>query len=273
MAADTTLGAVRLTVADLGRARRLRHGYRVLRVSPGTLAADQKRRLLPPLIAASTAAFGLDTAEVWQGRLEAGWFDRTDRLLLILAADREVVGWTSYRFARLAGERVLYMDMTGVMPEHQRHGLVPAAQTRVMLRFLAARPWRPVHVVYRTRNPVVMRGLRQRFGGESVAPSLHGETPAWGRTLASAVHEWLAELGELDDRTLAVRGAYAGRGGAIYGEAENPRSGDAEVDRHFDERLGLDDALLVIVRVTLRGVLRIRPGRTRCSRSGTVPAR
>ncbi len=242
----------------IGRARRLRGGYRLVSVRPPAVPVERREGLLPPLIRASTAAFGANTAAVWHERLADSWFDRVDRLLLVLDRDEEVVGWTSYRKLRLAGARALYMDTTGIVPEHQRHGLIPAIQSRVVLRALLARPLRPLHVVYRTRNPVVWRGLRRRLGEENVAPPLRGEVQSWAPGLAAALRGLLAEPGELELETLVVRGAYADRGGAVYGEAEAPRSGDSETDAYFEERLGPDDALLVIARTTLMGMLRPR---------------
>lgn len=179
-------------------------------------------------------------------------------MLLVLHGRDEVAGWTSYRSGELAAERILYMDTTGIAPKHQRHGLIPRIQSRVLLRRLAARPLRPLHVIYRTRNPIVWRGLRRRVGPENVAPPLDGRAPAWARRLTMAVDEFLSEPGRLDPETLVVKEAYAARGGAIYGEAEVPQSGDPETDRYFDQRLDRDDAMLVIARTTLVGMLRKR---------------
>lgn len=256
--ADTVENLEPTRLAGAGHPRRLARGYRLLTVSPRRIQPERRRELLPFLIAVSTQAFGVDTHAVWRQRLEESWFDRVDRLLLVLAGRDRVVGWTSYRSAEVAGERVLYMDTTGITPEHQRHGLIPRIQSRVVLRRLAARPLRPLHVVYRTRNPIVWRGLRRRVGAESVAPPSDGRAPAWARELAVAVDESLAEPGRLDPQTMVVRGAYAARGGAIYGEAEVPQSGDPEADRYFAQSLNRDDALLVIARTTLVGMLRSR---------------
>jgi len=240
----------------VGKARRLRHGYRHLAIRPRAIQPSERRQLLPPLIAASTAAFGVDTTDVWWQRLEHSWFEHVDRLSLILEPDGKVVGWTSYRAASLLGLRVLYMDTTGVVPAHQRHGLIPALQSRIALRALAARPWRPLHLVYRTRNPVVWRGLRRRLGAQDVAPPLNAEAPVWAQELAVAVHEYLSEPGQLDAPKLVVRDAYAERGSTVYGEQEAPRSGDAETDLFFDKRLGQNDALLIIARATFLSMLR-----------------
>jgi len=213
---------------------------------------------LPPLITASTAAFGTDTTEVWRERLEGSWFDRVDRLLLVLDRGSEIIGWTSYRRLELVGARILYMDTTGVVPGHQRHGLIPVIQSRAVLRTLLAGPLSPLHVVYRTRNPVVWRGLRRRLGEDRVAPRLRGDLQVWATQLSVALQGELAEAGEVDPRTLVVRGAYAARGGAVYGEAETPRSGDPESDAYFEKRLDPDDALLIIARATLIAMLRPR---------------
>jgi hypothetical protein len=213
---------------------------------------------LPPLITASSAAFGTDTTEVWRERLAGSWFDRVERLLLVLDRGGALIGWTSYRRLELVGARTLYMDTTGVVPAHQRHGLIPVIQSRVVLRTLLTRPLSPLHVVYRTRNPVVWRGLRRRLGEDRVAPLLRGDLQVWAPRLAVALQAELGEAGEVDPRALVVRGAYAGRGGAVYGEAETPRSGDPESDAYFEERLGPDDALLIVARATLIAMLRPR---------------
>jgi hypothetical protein len=261
--------SVELTGPGIGRARRLPGGYRLLSVRPRAVPVEERAQLLTPLITASTAAFGADTAEVWQERIGDSWFDRVDRLLLVLDRDGEVVGWTSYRRLCLAGTRALYMDTTGIVPEHQRHGLIPTIQSRVVLRTLLARPLRPLYVVYRTRNPVVWRGLRGRLGDESVAPPLSSEVQGWASSLAIALQNYLAEPGDLDLQTLVVRGAYAERGRALYGEAETPHSGDLEADAYFEERLEPDDALLIIARASLTGMVRPRrraPRRPRAHR-------
>jgi hypothetical protein len=249
--------AIDLTGTGIGRPRPLRGGYRLVSVRPHAVPVDRRDELVPALISASTAAFGVDTAAVWRERIRGSWFDRVDRLLLILDRGGEVVGWTSYRYLRLTAMRVLYMDTTGVVPEHQRHGLIPAIQSRVVLRALLVRPLRPLHVVYRTRNALVWRGLRRRLGDANVAPPLRGEPQGWAPRVAAALHDRLAEPGELDLDTLVVRGAYAERGGAVYGEAATPRSGDPEPDAYFESRLGPDDAFLVIARTTLIGMLRL----------------
>jgi hypothetical protein len=228
--------AVELTGPGIGRARRLRGGHRLVSIRPRAVPMEGREGLLPPLITASTAAFGTDTADVWRERPAVSWFDRVDRLLLVLDRDGQVVGWTSYRRLHVTDARGLYMDTTGMVPEHQRHGLVPTIQSRVVLRTLLAQPLRPLHVVYRTRNPVVWRGLRRRLGKENVAPPLRGEIQDWAPELAAALHGYLAEPGDLDPQTLVLRGAYAERGGAVYGEAETPSSGDAETDAYFEER-------------------------------------
>jgi hypothetical protein len=249
---------VELTEPGIGRPRRLRGGYRLVHVRPHAIPAERREALLPPLVAASTAAFGADTGKVWEERLEGSWFERVDRLLLVLDRAGELIGWTSYRRLRLASAHVLYMDTTGVVPEHQRHGLIPAVQSRLVLRTLLARPLRPLHVVYRTRNPVVWRGLRRRLGEASVAPPTSGELQGWAQALAVAVPGDVVEPGHLEQETLVVRGAYAERGRAVYGEAETPLSGDPETDAYFEERLGPDDALLVIARATLLAMVRRR---------------
>jgi hypothetical protein len=203
-----------------GRQSRVRGGYEVFRIDAPATTAAERQTLLRPLIAASSAAFGVDTSAAWQDRLEAGWFDRITRLVLITNQRGDVVGWTSYRRVDLAGRRVLYMDTTGIVPEHQRHQLTPRIQSRLVLRTLAARPWHSLYVVYRTRNPVVWRGLRRTIGRSAVAPPLHGDPPAWARAVATA-----------------------------------ERGREPDTDRYFDERLGPSDALFIVVRATLPRVI------------------
>jgi hypothetical protein len=81
---------VELTGPGIGHARRLRPGYRLVSVRPGAVPAGRRGELLPPLITASTAAFGTDTTEVWRERLAGSWFDRVDRLLLVLDRGSEI---------------------------------------------------------------------------------------------------------------------------------------------------------------------------------------
>jgi hypothetical protein len=73
------------------------------------------------------------------------------------------------------------------------------------------------------------------------------------------VHEYLSEPGQLDARRLVVRDAYAERGSTVYGEQEAPRSGHPETDLFFDQRLGPNDALLIIARARFLSMLRSPP--------------
>lgn len=91
-----------------------------------------------------------------------------------------------------------------------------------------------------------------------MAPPFSDEVQGWAPELGAALQAELGETGEFDPHSLVVRGAYAERGGAVYGEAEMPRSGDLETDAYFDERLGPDDAVLIIARGTVPGMLRAR---------------
>ncbi len=217
---------------------------------PGSLAAERRAALIEGLVRASALAFGSETAPIWHERLAHGWFEGLSRLYLILGPDDRLIGWTAYRAALLRRRRCLYMDSTGVVPEFQRHGLIPAVQMGAARRELIRSPLRPLFLFYRTRNPVVYRGLTRTLGSGNVSPPLEGLPQVDMQRLGEAAHTWIDDQFDFDPEQLVVRGVYA-RGAPLYGEDQEPRSGDAAVDRLFERSLGEEDAFLIIARVSM----------------------
>ncbi len=237
------------------RTVRLRDGYllRELR-RPGELAASERRELLSELGQLSAQAFGVDMQPYWHARASA-FFEQISYLAIMHAPDGDAVGWTSCRAAELGPGRLLYWDATGVVPQHQRHGLIPQVQGRMYRRAMLTKGWAPLWVVYRTRSPVVLRGLRNALGPKNVHPSLDAPVPRSVQAIAAEVAGWLGDMPVVDIPNLVVRGAYDGLE-RLYSPEQEPRSKDRAVNDFMASRLSEHDGLLVLARVRPSALIR-----------------
>ncbi len=237
------------------RTVRLRHGYLLHELRrPGALSASHRQEVLSGLEQLSAQAFGVDMRTYWEARAPA-FFEQISYLAIMHAPDGEPVGWTSCRAAKLASGCFLYWDATGIIPQHQRHGLIPQVQGRVYRRAVLTKGRAPLWVVYRTRSPVVLRSLRNALGPSNVHPSLDAPVPQLVRAVAAEVAGWLGDMPAVDISTLVVRGAYAGLE-RLYSPEQEPRSKEPAVDDFMASRLGEHDGLLVLARVRPSALLR-----------------
>ena len=237
--------------------RGLKAGYRLREVHhPPSLSPLQRADFLTQLKQLSARSFGVDMEPYWDAR-RAVLFDQLSYLGVITDPDGAPVGWTSYRSTRLSGRRFLYWDATGVVPEHQRHGLMPRVQGRIYRRaYLAALP-AGLWVVYRTRSPVVLLNLRRALGRGNVYPQPNDPVPEDVQRLADEVSAWLGDMPAVDTERLIVPGAYDLLE-RLYSPDEEPRSKDEEVNAFLSEHLGERDALLVLGRVRLSALMQAR---------------
>lgn len=205
--------------------RRLRDGYRLREfTAPSALAPEQRPQLLATLEHLSAQAFGVDMAPYWQART-GNFFEQVSYLAIMVDPDGRPVGWTCCRSARLRGSKVLYWDATGVLPGHQRHGLIPQVQGRMYRRVFLTKGRAPLWTVYRTRSPVVLRSLRQTLGPDNVYPSLTEPVPGDVRSIAEDVASWLGDMPAVDTSSLVVRGAYDETGPALLSRPGTAQQG------------------------------------------------
>jgi hypothetical protein len=253
---EATASAAEGSGGDAGaRTVRLRDGYMLRELRrPGELAASQRRQLLCGLEQLSEQAFGVDMAPYWHARASA-FFEQVSYLAIMHAPDGDPVGWTSCRAAALGPGRFLYWDATGVVPQHQRHGLIPQVQGRMYRRAMLTKGRAPLWVVYRTRSPVVLRGLRNALGPTNVHPPLDAPVPQSVQAIAAEVAGWLGDMPAVDIATLVVRGAYDGLE-RLYSPEQEPRSKDRAVNDFMASRLGEHDGLLVLARVRPSALIR-----------------
>lgn len=205
------------------------------------------------LVAVSSDAFGADTRAQWERRFAGAFLHRLDRFFVLLNRDGELIGWTSCRAATLRRQRCVYFDTTGLRPDYQRNGVMRAVQRAVVARELRRNPLRAVRMIVRTRSPVVYRTWLRTFGARRTVPRLDGSVPDSERAFLAEIAAWLDQR-PFDAATSRVAGAYADRA-EVYGETEQPRTGDQTIDDLFDA-LPEDDAILLVGRTNLLGVLR-----------------
>ncbi|MEH3055027.1 MAG: hypothetical protein PGN13_13675 [Patulibacter minatonensis] len=182
------------------------------------------------------------------------------------------------------GERCFYAASAFVRPEEQGSGLVAGGYGMLMRAELVRAPLRPMYAVVRTPNPVAYAAWRHsgRKMGSDVEPSVDLRVAEETRRIALGTAAANGFADRLDQRTLVVRGAYAGGilpgGEGPYGA--RPRSGDAALDALFDRLLGPEDAIMVVGRMSLHRaaalagdrVIRQRLGRIGGRRRGAVTA-
>ena len=206
------------------------------------------------VVRVSDAAFGRDTASLWQAKFTTGFLRSLAAFFLIEDGAGDLVGWSGYRTTTIEGERVLYFTSTGLLPRAQGHGLIPALQRIVIADEARRHPDCPVTTVVRTRNPRSYVLAAKTFGDE-ITPRLDGTVPVERRPFVSGVATWLG-LSTCDPASAVVHNAYEVDGG-LYGD--DPRTGDPAIDALF-ERLAPNDALLICGRDTAAFVRRASVG-------------
>ncbi|HVR11758.1 MAG TPA: GNAT family N-acetyltransferase [Thermoanaerobaculia bacterium] len=211
---------------------------------PSLLSAASQDDIFATLVRISTRSFGADMAPYWAGRKAGGYFQKISRFCLIIAADGTVVGWTGFHRQRFGGRHCLYLDSTGVLPEHQGSGIVSRVQSRILARELAAHAFSSLYLITRTENPVVYRMLQRAVGAERIHPSPRRPVvPEVIQRIGADTAVWLGQEDVFDPPRLKVAGAYSNLD-ALYGEL--PTSGDGALDAFFQGNLRPVDAFLVI---------------------------
>lgn len=209
---------------------------------PGRLNAASQEYLIGVLTRVCNHTFGVDYTRYWEYRHAAGCFASLNHLELLLTPDDEIVGFTSYRRARLAGERCVFIDSTAVLPRFQTHGLMSPIFARNFVREHLRAPLGRLHMIVRTENPVVYVALAQMLGRESMWPSAERPTPPEIQAVGTATAEWLGQAGSFDAEKLRVLDAYPELD-CLYQTL--PKCGDPAVDQLFAEYLRPQDALYV----------------------------
>jgi GNAT superfamily N-acetyltransferase len=214
-------------------------------VRPNDLLGRHCGPLRDELISVSDQAFGTDTARTWHRRFEGDFFRRLDCFYLILDPHDALIGWSGYRAHTICGERVVYFDSTGLLPDHQGQGLIPRIQRAALELERSPDAARPINLVVRTRNQAAYRLAINTPRTEPVIPACDGIVPEPRRTLVAATASWLGQS-PFDPTTGRVTGAYSDRP-ALYGPGCHTDVGDPQISRLFAS-LGPVDALLLFAR-------------------------
>jgi len=250
------------------RVRQLRSGFRyALWRDPARLDGASRDWIYTSLIAVSTRAFGADMGPYWRDRRRAGYLDTITRFALILNNRHQMIGWSGFHARRFGGARCMYIDSTGVVPEHQGQGLTAALQRRFVYREIASRPFSRLNLVMRTESPIVYAGFRRAVGPRAMHPAPGRPVPPSIQRIGRDAAEWLGQAGTFRAPELKIEDAYANLD-ALYGEL--PSAGDRELDEFFRAALRPVDAFIVICEVSLSKALRYQlrlNARRRWSRS------
>ena len=216
-------------------------GFTLLSVTPPTALLDsEQEELREAIVSVSDRAFGAATARSWSDKFSVDFLGGLHRFYLVADEGGALVGWSGYRARTIGRERVLYFTSSGLLPEHQGCGLIPAVQHLAMEQEALRNPRLTLTLAIRTRNPHAYRLAMRTFPAGFVVPGLDGSVPAHRRAIVAAVASWLG-LPEVDSSTAIARGAYPA--GGLYGS--EPRCGDSAVNDLF-ARLGPQDAILVL---------------------------
>ena len=216
-------------------------GFTLLSVTPPTALLDSDyEELRETIVSVSDRAFGAATARSWSEKFTVDFLGGLSRFYLVADRDGALVGWSGYRARTIARERVIYFTSSGLLPEHQGCGIIPAVQRLAMEHEALRHPRLTITLAIRTRNPHAYRLATRTFPEGLVVPGLDGSVPAHRRPVVAAVASWLG-LAEVDSSTAIARGAYPA--GGLYGS--EPHCTDPAVNDLF-ARLGPQDAILVL---------------------------
>jgi GNAT superfamily N-acetyltransferase len=219
------------------------------------LTAEAQAALIEMMARESSVSFGGDMRPYWRARPR--FFAEVDEWW-IAHLDHEVAAWSAAKTWSAAGESIVFMEATNVMPAHRRAGFALLLTSEAYLREFARARGTPPLMAVRTENPIIYRAARK------VSPRLF---PSVERAHAGRAYEQAARVGArlaaelhpgrpFDPRTFAVRGALAFAGDLYADEA--PRSGVAAVDalfeRELDARAG--DAFILVMVIWWRDFLR-----------------
>jgi hypothetical protein len=219
-------------------------GIEVVRLGdPRELLAPAARSLRAGIVEASDAAFGRPTADSWGRKFTESFLGPLSAFFVLRGPGRRIVGWSCYRATTMGKDRVVYFGTTGIVPDLQGLGVVPALQRQVLAEQWHLAPEARRALAVRTRSPWAYHLMRGMFERGTTSPGTDGRVQCDEAGLVSQVAAWL-ELSAFDPATGVQKGAYAAEGG-LYGV--DPRSGEVAVNALFG-RLGPEDAVLVLTR-------------------------
>jgi acetyltransferase (GNAT) family protein len=221
---------------------------------PSSLSAETKASIYHWLVPTSTAAFGADMAPYWRDREADGYLDRITEFVVIGDSDRNFVGWTG--FHRLQSSvspdaTTIYIDSTGVVPEHQGQGLLKKV-FRDRLTMDGAPCGGATFYAARSESPIFFMLMRTTFGASAIFPRPSTNVPSDVSTAALELARWLGQESIFDATEMRIEGAYSNLD-ALYGEL--PSSGDGELDEFIRKSLGPLDAFLMFARPASRSEL------------------
>lgn len=213
---------------------------------PGrTLNLSGHRRIYQALVPVTTRSFAADMTPYWTQRRREGYLERLAEFVLVADVDGRMVGWTGYHVLLFDEQTIVYLDSTGMVPEHQSRGVMrQLMHNRVELGVRAkCPPDRPAYLCARSESPIFYRLMQRLLPRAELFPQPGSATPDGVAGCALAVAEWLGQRHILEPETLALRGAYD-TVDELYGEL--PTTGDPRLDELFRARLGPLDAYLLI---------------------------
>ncbi len=195
-------------------------------------------------------------------------------LALLRTPEGTLGGMLSYVVDEWAGRRGFYASGALLYPEEQGGGLVSDGYAMLMRDELLRAPLRALFAVVRTPNPVVYaqweRGIR--LTGGHVDPRPGAVVPGYVRDLARALAIDQGFGDGFDPEHLIARGCYDGGvvGGGVGPYDVRPTCGNRELDDWFAARLGAQDAMLLVARLSLHRVAAIVGDRVLRRRLGRI---
>jgi hypothetical protein len=239
------------------RTRHLKDGIRrAAWRDPGALSERDQDAIYAVIVDLCNTTFRVDFAPYWEHRRELNYLGALANLTLLLTPDDEVIGFTSYQIRDFAGARTLYVDSTCVYPPYQTKGLMAPLFAIDFFDEHARSPFRRMHMIVRTENPIVYAALATMLGEEQMYPSPKRPVPERLQEIASSCAEWLAcgqaavhtpSQARFDPATLKQADAYED---PLYQRI--PRSGVRPLDEFFHAQVTPVDAFLVTAQVLWR---------------------
>jgi hypothetical protein len=241
-------------------------GIAVQRIYPprGDLEKLDVPSLRATLRVVDWAASGWDAPAYWSQRDD---FLNEVHALLIARVDGDIVGFSALQWLRKGRHRIVYVDATSVVPEHQNGGTATLLILETTLAAIIAHAGLPFMFSLRTENPVVYSAFYGVFGS-TMYPQLDG-TPPTPRVVAAAeaVAGYLDQADGLDRDALVIRGAHGAREEIGVERPPLPPCRIPEIQAYFDRHLNTEthDSLLLVIPANLatpvivtRGFLRRR---------------
>lgn len=183
-------------------------------------------------------------------RLESWVFASDTGLLLAHTGSGELVGFSVYRRLTLGSARVIHRETTNVIPAVQGRGVWTALTRRLLLDLATGAEDRPLHVAFRTRNPIVYIANYKLC--EAIVPDLLRTGPADPglENLALRAAQQVYPQLPVHLPWMVMLNAYAGAGYHAQPDHRSP-----EINARFFDPPGLEEpasALFVLGRLRVR---------------------